>query len=343
MVLNSNFYTFIETRRRIYILLVVLFLSINTSVAQKIKGLSFVGTSQPINQEQVLAVQKTAANWVALMPFGYMSTDSPQVYFNLEWQWRGEKRIGVEETAKVFLDKGISVMLKPQLWIRNGEFTGTVQFKTKEDWNLFLTSYKKYILHFAQLAENLNLPLFCIGTELHTSVEYAPNYWKELIKEIRLIYKGKLTYAENWDQYNNIPFWEDLDYIGIDAYFPLGTTPTVNKLIDLWEPTLDTLAYYSKKEKRGIIFTEMGYRSIDQPTLRPWDYNNKNLPYNGINQANALEALFLSFEKKPWWKGGFIWKWFPDHKNSGGSSSTGFSPQNKPAESIIRRYFTKWK
>jgi hypothetical protein len=87
----------------------------------------------------------------------------------------------------------------------------------------------------------------------------------------------------------------------------------------------------------------MGYRSINSPNNKPWDYSIRYQPYNGQKQAEALEALFLSFENKAWWAGGFIWKWFPDHDRAGGISDTMFSPQNKPAEEVIRRYFTKWE
>jgi hypothetical protein len=34
-----------------------------------------------------------------------------------------------------------------------------------------------------------------------------PKYWQELILEIRKVYKGKLTYAANWDEFKRVPFW----------------------------------------------------------------------------------------------------------------------------------------
>ena len=48
-----------------------------------------------------------------------------------------------------------------------------------------------------------------------------PKFWNELILKIKKLYKGKLTYAANWDEYKRIHFWNVLDYIGVDAYFPL--------------------------------------------------------------------------------------------------------------------------
>jgi biotin synthase-like enzyme len=54
------------------------------------------------------------------------------------------------------------------------------------------------ILDFAQLAQNENIELFCFGT-LGNAVAKRPEYWSQLIKKIKKIYSGKLTYAANWD------------------------------------------------------------------------------------------------------------------------------------------------
>ena len=63
------------------------------------------------------------------------------------------------------------------------------------------TSYKDYILTYAKAAEELNAEMLCIGTELEQFVIERPNFWKKLIREIRNVYKGKLTYAANWDEF----------------------------------------------------------------------------------------------------------------------------------------------
>lgn len=313
--------------------------------AQKIKGLSFVATRDLVTDTNINPIKETAANWVSLMPYGYMDApNSTEIAFNLTWQWQGETNSGLQQAVPFFERDQISIMLKPHIWIKGGVFTGTIEFDSDEQWIKFQESYKKYILYFANVAQDLNIPILCIGTELQSLVSYDSKYWEELIKDIRSVYSGKLTYAENWDQYDKVPFWSQLDFIGIDAYFPLkASNPSLSDLLLLWKPYVKKLNDFSKDQERQILFTEMGYRSINSPNNKPWDYSKRDQPYNGQKQAEALEALFLSFENKAWWAGGFIWKWFPDHNRAGGISDTTFSPQNKPAEEVIRRYFTKWE
>ena len=86
----------------------------------------------------------------------------------------------------------------------------------------------------ADLIKN-NVELFCIGTELSFASQKTDK-WKELIQKVKTSYDGKLTYAANWDNYKNIKFWDDLDFVGIDAYFPLSytTKPDLEELKNGW-------------------------------------------------------------------------------------------------------------
>ena len=45
--------------------------------------------------------------------------------------------------------------------------------------------------------------------------------WRKLIARVRQHYRGPLTYAANFDQYNTVGFWDALDVVGVNAYFPL--------------------------------------------------------------------------------------------------------------------------
>jgi len=56
-------------------------------------------------------------------------------------------------------------------------------------------------------------------------------------------------------------------------------------------------------------------------------------------QQNAYTAIFKTFWNKPWFEGGFLWKWYPNHAAAGGTSDNRFTPQNKPSQKIIRDWY----
>ena len=75
--------------------------------------------------------------------------------------------------------------------------------------------------------EEADVDIFCIGTELEQFVKHRPDYWKGLIKKIREAYKGKLTYAANWDEYSLGPLFGKISIIlGSMPIFPLSESQT---------------------------------------------------------------------------------------------------------------------
>jgi len=310
--------------------------------SQKINGVSFVASREEAAQSHVDAVLKVHANSAAVMPFGFMrETMHPEIIFDTDRQWFGETKKGAKQYIALLRKNGIDVMLKPQIWVWKGEFTGTITMQTEEQWKELETSYDNFILSYAQLAEETQVPIFCIGTELKKFVEHRPDYWQRLIAKIRKVYTGKLTYAANWDEYTRTPFWQELDYIGIDAYFPLSDakTPTVIELQDGWQRWKTKIAKVSEANERPVLFTEFGYRSMDFTAKKPWLVDRTEEGVNLQAQANAKTAIFNEFWHEDWFAGGYIWKWFVQHEKSGGEKDNRFTPQNKPAEHIIRKHF----
>ena len=235
-------------------------------------------------------------------------------------------------------------MIKPQIWVSRGQFTGTIEMQSEENWEELEASYDKFMLNYAELAEETNASILCIGTELEKFVENRPEYWQRLIKKIRAIYKGKLTYAANWDEYKRTPFWKELDYIGIDAYFPLSEsqTPSLLELETGWQPWKKTILEVSQSNGRPILFTEFGYRSMDYTAKKPWLVDNNEDKVNMDAQVNAKKAIFNEFWKEDWFAGGYVWKWFIQHDKSGGDSDNRFTPQNKPAQAVIRDHYKSY-
>ncbi|HAD96153.1 MAG TPA: glycoside hydrolase [Cryomorphaceae bacterium] len=331
--------------------LIVFLLSLGISCGQQptveeevndiMRGVNWVSPSKAIEPGAFDPLVRLRADWVAIIPYGFIGDEKGQVFYNLDWQWWGEKDTGVATMSQYAHAHNLEVMLKPQVWIRHGDFTGDYSPATEEGWRQLEQSYYNYILHFARLANSLNCGAFCIGVEWKNFHEQRPEFWSLLIDSVRANYSGKLTYAGNWDSYQSFPHWNKLDYIGIDAYFPVSgaKTPTVQQCKDGWAPWLVSMQEHQRKVNKPVLFTEYGYRSSDHCADKPWHMEH----YEGVNleaQQNAYQALFETFWEQPWFAGGFIWKWHPDHEHAGGPQNNRFTPQNKPvAQTIAKWYF----
>jgi len=320
--------------------------SCNSDAQEKINGVSFVASRDKVSQAQVNEVLNIHANSAAVMPFGFMrEISSPEIIFDTDRQWFGETSKGAKQYITLLQKNGIKVMIKPQIWVWRGEFTGTITMESEENWKKLESAYDKFILKYAALAAETGVPILCIGTELEKFVENRPDYWLRLIKKIRAVYKGKLTYAANWDEYKRTPFWKELDYIGIDAYFPLSNskTPTIAELQEGWQPWKDKITAVAKANDRKVLFTEFGYRSMDYTAKKPWLVANNEDNVNLVAQANAKKAIFNEFWSEDWFAGGYVWKWFIKHDKSGGTSDNRFTPQNKPAQEVIGSHYKAFK
>ena len=332
---------------KIYKLVIVfLFLASQSCTSQnsKINGLSFVAASNTIDESHVNPVVNINANYCAIMPFGFIKDLAhPEIIHNTDRQWFGETRAGAKQYIEALQKKNIKIMVKPQIWVWRGEFTGYIKMENEANWKLLEDSYSRFILEYAALAEETQAEILCIGTELEQFVVNRPEYWKHLISEIKKIYKGKLTYAANWDEFKRTPFWNHLDFIGVDAYFPISDalTPTIAECIAGWKPHLEIIKGLSKKHEKPILFTEFGYRSVDYSGKEPWKSDRSMNSVNLEAQNNTTKALFETFWNEDWFAGGFIWKWFHDYSESGGEKNHQFTPQNKPVEAIIKGQYAR--
>lgn len=312
--------------------------------SQKINGVGFVSVNDSISKQHINPLININANYVAINPFGFVKgLSNPKVSYDSNYQWFGETSNGIKQYAKQFKKHGLKIMLKPQIWVMHGDYTGHIKMKTEKDWLAFETSYRAFILHFARIAANIQADIFCIGVELEQFTVLRLKFWKQLIIDIKKIYKGKLTYAANWDEYKRVLFWDQLDYIGIDAYFPLSDakTPSVSALEKGWKVHKIVIEKVQTYYKKPILFTEFGYRSIDFSAKQPWDSQVVKQQINHQAQQNALQAIYNQFWNEKWFAGGFLWKWFPNHANAGGSQNNRFTPQNKPAENLIKQLYKK--
>ena len=303
-----------------------------------IKGISVVAPVRQITGESLQPVVATGANSISVIPYAFCNIVDPKVKFNTNGQWWGESYSGVLETIRLAHESNLSVMLKPQLWLSRGAYTGALSFPDSSKWQIFEQTYTEYIIGFAEIADSMHIESFCIGTELGSLVADRKMFFPGLIRKVREVYKGKITYAANWDDFEQVDFWPLLDYIGVDAYFPLSDekTPSVENIKAGWVKYGNQLELLSKKNNKQVVFTEYGYRNVDFAARQPWAEENE--PVNDVAQLNALEGFYQFFEGKKWFAGGYLWKWYVDESNHH-RREIDFTPQEKKGLKSVQKWY----
>lgn len=307
----------------------------------KIKGVNLDASIDYTTDTVYDAVLEVNATWVSIVPFGYMNTANDQLWWGTQGYW-GMSDEGLEALTNYAKSRGLKVMIKPQVLIDGGSiFTGHFEQNSEQDWLNFESQYRSFILHYLQMGIAANAELFCIGTEWEEFATQRPEFWRSLIAEVKGVFSGKLTYAANWDEYNEIEFWDDLDLIGVDAYFRISSseTPTKKEIVEGWEPHIASLQAFSCKQERQILFTELGYRSTNKCAKDPWNTEYFTGEVNLVGQANAYAGLFEAVWNEDWFAGGLAWKWFANHPVAGGENDNRYTPQNKPAQLEIKEFY----
>ena len=116
---------------------------------------------------------------------------------------------------------GMQSLLKPQVWLSRGSWSGFVEMDSPEEWERFFDYYYRWIRHYALLAEIHEVEALSIGVEFGKATLGHEEEWKKIFRKIRGIYGGQLTYCANWgEEFENLSFWDELDFIGLNCYYP---------------------------------------------------------------------------------------------------------------------------
>jgi len=238
--------------------------------------------------------------------------------------------------------KKLRVVLMPIVLLdapRGNEWRGTLK---PESWDEWFASYREMIKHFAWIAEGNGVDLLVVGSELVSS-ENNIEQWTRTIREVREIYKGRLTYSSNWDHYTSVPFWDQLDLVGMNSYWKFGTKdknpqPTVEDIEARWREIQKDLLPFVEKTQRPLMFLEVGWCSMANMAYEPWDYTKTEQPIDLDLQRRLFEGFFQSWYNNPHLGGFSIWEWTP---GEGGSNHRGYTPEGKPAEKVLREWFAK--
>ncbi|MEM7283207.1 MAG: hypothetical protein AAF438_16445 [Pseudomonadota bacterium] len=284
-------------------------------------------------------IADTGAEWVNILVTQYQfDLNSTNIYPTSKTP-TDEDLIHVIAKAK---SVGLKVMLKPHVDIQSNEaeWRGRIgQNFSSSQWSAWFSTYRNFIGHYAELAEEHGVEQFVIGTELVTTSARESD-WRRVASHVRDRYSGPITYSANHTgEETNIRWWDAVDYIGLSGYYNLTdkNNPTVAELRTAWQPHIQTLETLSQQYNRDIVFTEVGYRSSDGNNTHPWcHWCNESLDLQ--EQLDTYQAFFQAVATQPWFEGVFWWGWDMDPEDNG-VCDDGYSPHLKPAENIVRSQY----
>lgn len=216
------------------------------------------------------------------------------------------------------------------------KWRGEIDFSDGSSRERFAQTYRAFILDQARFAERHHIPLFAVGTELERLVRYEA-YWRELIAEVRKVYSGRITYAANWDGIERVPFWDALDYVGVQAYFPLSVSgdrlPSEAEIQKAWTPHLAMLERVSRRSGRPVVLTEVGYPEAKHAAERPWEPEGYFAGNHKELRRRLMRVALSHLEAQPFVAGMFWWKWIP------GRTSGDFAMQAPEARAELKTYW----
>jgi hypothetical protein len=243
--------------------------------------------------------------------------------------------------------QGLKVALKIHLESYTGEWRANINPGDRHAW---FGAYGQVLNHYADIGKKYGVEQLILGAELYRMTSREVNNtntqnWRNLISSVRSRYSGTLSYsAQHTHPYeeNEIDFWDALDQIGLAAYFPLAENqndPSIESLKSSWEYWQNQIIRpLQQRWGKPIIFTEIGYRSVDGAHKEPyawWRGGGADLD----EQSRDYEALLSYWSNQPNFAGLHLWEW-ESNPGAGGQNSDSYTPQNKPAELVIKKWFS---
>lgn len=290
------------------------------------------------------------ASWISLTIFGRVwDLHSNEVDLVFEAPYEENRRnvlLAIEQAHA----RGLKVFLVPHLWVESGGWRALMEPGTgsEEDWARWVSSYRSFVLAWAEVARLGHVEMLSAGVELRSWVTTSrASSFQSILKDIRSIYPGLLTYSANWDDVQDTLILDDLDLIGINAFYPLTDREGAG-LEDLLAGGYRVAADIEKLAnayEKPVVLTEIGYTTRADPALRPWEWPDSmtNVRIDEQAQADAYTAIMAPFMDARYCAGFFVWRVYADPADVSQEAEWGFSPRGKKAELVLRDAFgTHW-
>jgi hypothetical protein len=210
------------------------------------------------------------------------------------------------------------------------------------DWDLWWRNYTEFNVHLARIAQEEGVEWYSLGTEMGSTHRF-PDRWRQLARDVRRVFKGKLTYSVNFDSHDSFTFGDCLDVIGMNTYDPIAkhdNYPTEAQVRDAWWWIVNKARTLQARFDRPVMITEVGYPSVAGANQGPWDFRTdkaKDLPLQKFLLDGAFGVL------RNWSDGAAVFYYLYGEnlnvKPVGGPEDRTYAVWGKPAEATLRDYF----
>ncbi len=303
-----------------------------------------VGYGSPAYARTLDECVRSGATWVAITPFGRVGDLVGRGVDPSFEQPFAKNKEDVRRAITMAHARGLAVMLVPHLWVESGEWRAKIEPPTDAAWEAWTRSYAAFVRGWAEVAESTHVELLSAGVELRSWVTTTrATTFAALIRELRRIYKGSITYSANWDDVEHTLILAELDVIGVNAFYPLADKDGApfETLLEGGKRVQARVRELAEIWHKPVLFTEIGYTTRRDPAIRPWEWPDsmKGVVIDEVAQADAYRALLAPLLDEPRFMGFFVWRVYADPDDVSQEAEWGFSPRGKLAELVVRDAF----
>jgi hypothetical protein len=292
-------------------------------------------------EDSMRKLAETGSEWIALSFWTWQDTvHSTEIHYDYGYTVTDRDLAHAVQQAKQL---GLKVCLKPVVNSRDGIWRARIGFPEEGEvyWAAWFRSYTNFIKHYAELAEELECEMFCIGCEM-VGTESRTAEWRQLIQVVTNLYTGPIIYNANHGKEEGIEWLDEVDFIGTSAYYPVASVPgdSYENMLAGWERQKPRLKSLSERFGKPLVFIEIGCRSAHGCATMPWDFTYTDLPYSEDEQANFYRSALEAFWNEPWFAGYFWWDWSTKlYALEEASIDRGFDIYGKKAEQVLKEYY----
>jgi len=234
-------------------------------------------------------IKNSGGNWINLVPMwfiipDYRGSEIRPIYseeFKGTSGWvtatiKDEDLITlINEAHSRDLKVYLSPHVAPENWGPGVKGKGDLE---PSDPDAFFTSYKNFINHYADIAQNTGVEMLSIGNEMDTLTQEDLSQnskidktarWRGVISSVRQHYNGTLTYSVSCIDEKRcgpqvIKFWDDLDVIGWEWYVPIASRE--HESVAVMKANAERIIQNNMKPlyltyKKPIVLTEIGWEA----------------------------------------------------------------------------------